>query len=438
MFESIAEALHAELLKSCPPDRAYTLADLKARTLPEPVGLYAADLARKAAAAELKSAHPEHLRWTDNVEDTVATFERHVATSLTNAVVPAEEWEQVLREATGRAIEHTVRPRSGLVSAVFGDSDDTLDQPELIARMSLYHAGLPLRAAVVRALKKGGAQKLDRDQFMSMVDRAHDTITFDFGRTEWHRDLETLVSLLATAGVEGDVPIEVATALLDDVEQTTAAESLRAASLTSVNVQEIVDLLAGPEDEDFTERQIDIFESAPDAETDPGNVPLWRRFQKNLNEPIVSSAKPLSAHMDLSVRPESEKRPAAAAVNGPSTTPRPSSPSEEESQKPLWQKYHAGAEPGDPDVSEREIEFRTLGRDGTRNRDTFIAELFEGDEQTYIEVLHELQHSKSWPQASRVIAESVFKRFQVNIYSDEAVAFTNAVESRFRVKEAGS
>ena len=117
--------------------------------------------------------------------------------------------------------------------------------------------------------------------------------------------------------------------------------------------------------------------------------------------------------------------------------PRPSPSSEEESQKPLWQKYHAGAEPGDSDVSEREIEFRTLGKDGTRNRDTFIAELFEGDEQTYIEVLHELQHSKSWPQASRVIAESVFKRFQVNIYSDEAVAFTNAVESRFRVKEAG-
>lgn len=84
-----------------------------------------------------------------------------------------------------------------------------------------------------------------------------------------------------------------------------------------------------------------------------------------------------------------------------------------------------------------DIEKLILGRDAAHIRDSFVSELFGGDIESYMEVLDRLKDTRDWPEASRVIAENVFKRFQVNIYSEEAVAFTNAVEARFRAQEAG-
>jgi hypothetical protein len=80
------------------------------------------------------------------------------------------------------------------------------------------------------------------------------------------------------------------------------------------------------------------------------------------------------------------------------------------------------------DVLERSV----LGPSGPRNRELFLDELFEGDVDEYAATLQRLLGAPSWAEASKIIAEDVFRKHQVNIYSDPAVLFTDAAELRYR------
>jgi hypothetical protein len=62
----------------------------------------------------------------------------------------------------------------------------------------------------------------------------------------------------------------------------------------------------------------------------------------------------------------------------------------------------------------------------------YVRQLFNGDEAAYRQILKRLRTADSWGEASQIIASDVFRAYKVNIYSDAAVHFTNAVESRFR------
>jgi hypothetical protein len=77
------------------------------------------------------------------------------------------------------------------------------------------------------------------------------------------------------------------------------------------------------------------------------------------------------------------------------------------------------------------LERSVLGDRAARDRDLFVRSLFNGSRDEYEAALDRLSRTQSWSEASRVIANEVFRRHQVNIYSEPAVSFTNAVESRF-------
>lgn len=97
---------------------------------------------------------------------------------------------------------------------------------------------------------------------------------------------------------------------------------------------------------------------------------------------------------------------------------------------PRWQEYRQRK---DKPLSDLErLEFNVLGPRGTPNRALYVQYLFAGQTEAYESTLQRLAQSPDWPAASRVIGEDVFRRFQVNIYSEAAVAFTNQVEARFR------
>ena len=78
------------------------------------------------------------------------------------------------------------------------------------------------------------------------------------------------------------------------------------------------------------------------------------------------------------------------------------------------------------------LEREVLGEPGIQNRDVFIRNLFGGNKAAYETVLKSLHEAHSWAEASKIVAEEVFKKYQVNIYGETAVAFTDAVEKRFR------
>jgi hypothetical protein len=66
------------------------------------------------------------------------------------------------------------------------------------------------------------------------------------------------------------------------------------------------------------------------------------------------------------------------------------------------------------------------------NRSLFVRELFDDSRDAYERVLHRLRDAENWSAATQIIARDVFRAHGVNIYSDAARSFTNAVEARFR------
>ena len=87
----------------------------------------------------------------------------------------------------------------------------------------------------------------------------------------------------------------------------------------------------------------------------------------------------------------------------------------------------ARPEPADLDT----IEYAVLGEIGVDKRDLFVHSLFDRSIEAYERVLRQLYASTNWSEASKIIADDVFRAFQINIYSDPAILFTDAVEARY-------
>lgn len=156
-----------------------------------------------------------------------------------------------------------------------------------------------------------------------------------------------------------------------------------------------------------------------DEEDEP--QPLWKRFAAGHAQP---SPVPLS----------------------PAPPPPPRSRAEAEADaeaRPLWQRFLAGLRaPASPDTPVPQptegdtdhleaLERRVLGPTAARRRRRFVRDLFGGDEAAYAATLARLDAAPSWTEASRIIAEDVFRAHGVDIYAETAVTFTDAVQARF-------
>ncbi|PEN06175.1 hypothetical protein CRI93_10120 [Longimonas halophila] len=78
------------------------------------------------------------------------------------------------------------------------------------------------------------------------------------------------------------------------------------------------------------------------------------------------------------------------------------------------------------------LESDALGDLEAGRRRLFVDQLFDGSTARYAKILSALGDATSWREASQIIAQDVFRRNKINIYSDAAVNFTNAVERRYR------
>lgn len=205
-------------------------------------------------------------------------------------------------------------------------------------------------------------------------------------------------------------------------------------------------------------------EAEPDADE---SVPLWMRFQKSgvkpVSETIASGNGPVK---DASAESPAQNVPGPASgkqeemrygnfsdkdapepvEENPYKSPRPESVSsyaEQFSAKPPPGPYaseHAQPlfkEVPDQPAADRTLspleskEIKVLGP-GANNREMFVEHLFSGSYPEYERLLNRLSDTDTWEEASRIIAEDVFKRFQINIYSPAAILFTESVEEQYR------
>ena len=168
--------------------------------------------------------------------------------------------------------------------------------------------------------------------------------------------------------------------------------------------------------------------------TDDQAIPLWMQFQ---NKPEVPAPKPVSSSpgVEQQARPAPEPQtqyappsPAinpspAAPINGTLPNTAPATEGAKETQPKL-----------DPETMTLEqLEFSVLGLYGTSNRQMFIEHLFEGSSNAYKLTLMRLCTLSTWTMASHLIAEEVFKKNNVNIYSPAAIMFTESIEEQYKL-----
>ncbi len=63
--------------------------------------------------------------------------------------------------------------------------------------------------------------------------------------------------------------------------------------------------------------------------------------------------------------------------------------------------------------------------------DHFIENIFKGKEKKYDKALKEIQDFKEWEKAANYIEKKVFSANKVDMYSEEAVEFTDRLQEYF-------
>ena len=448
----LAEPLHERLLQSFPADRAYTPADWNTDAMPSPVrhyldhyvrhhGKQEADRLRRARTDWVNYDHPE-------VEQAARTF---LNAAEDHTQVPQDQWPETLRTATHRTADYLVRPIPTLTSFVFEDASSAVPVSQTQWRMQFFGPYAYLRDAVQAFADKRNRETLERDAFEQVLRSVDQRMTADFDADRWVRLLDPLFETTLRATDRKEVPLSLLRTFFEEKNAVRIADRLTARELEgdadaanpdtlrrlidavlSEDSPERRDLPASPFDPDLQESteaaraqgaepaspNEGTGEAAPmwkqfeqdiprrstetKTKTDDGSEPLWTQFQKHTSpSPSDTNSGPSSS--------------APASVSTPPSSPPDSTSRSTESSDDL-------------STLEREV----FGPANPPKRDLYVQKLFQGDEDAYRRVLKRLRTTDRWSEASQIIARDAFRAHQVNIYSDAAVHFTNAVEASFK------
>ena len=462
----LADALRRHLLQRFPADRDYPRAALHAPAMPP---LVAAFLER--ALDRWLEIEREQLRsdWFDfdapSVQDAESRFFDVLAQT---ARVPAEAWKPTLGGAVDLVVRFLTTPARALTDALFEGDSDPLPTPEIRRRLKLFAAYLYFPEVAAAYLDKKQPESLDPDKLFDLLDRIDRRIVREYTPEDWLALLEPLFTLARTVPSFDGVPASLLQRFFQAKGYDEIAEALGAHIGSTV-------------DEDTLRRLL-----TPDAGTVPAAEPDRTLGDENGVEiEVVKTAETEEDFQTETVEASEETEPPLAERQAPQEVePQEVNPQEEQELEapspadepvPLWQRY-AGSQAAERDervtdtredeaedapaplwkrfsretaptpaaaasavssapsgpASLATIEGRVLGPTSAGQRMRYVKHLFKGDERAYANVLRALDDAGSWTEASRVIARDVFRPYKVNIYGEHAVAFTDAVEARYR------
>lgn len=451
MASSIVDELFDRLIHTFPPDRSYGPGDVSTHPMPGPVAHFLDQLLQRRLDLEMRNMREATSAWVDADHADVQEAARAFRTALRPHLhVPADEWERVLRRAVQRVTAYLIHPTQTMTDFAFGSEDRERPVPTIRERIHFFAPYPYLREAVDAFIEREGTDTLRRTAFEAMLQRADEQTIADYTTDDWLRLLEPLFNLMELTSLRG-VPVSFLQTFFQSKGASAVVKRLQAASLEqgtmALDRTDLRQLLTGnaarrtaptaasaqspnasPSSQAPSPEAAPSSSSQPAPEPDPssaesnGPTPLWKQFQ---------GAGGLSADASPSKAPEpAPDAPDGAPLwqrfrpAGASATPAPneSAPAESPSASP--------AEP--PTGKLASLERAVLGSRGPSNRERFVRELFNGAQEDYRRTLQRLREAPNWTRASQIIAQDVFRANQVNIYSEPAVLFTNAVEDRFR------
>ena len=483
MPRPLADPLYEHLLDAFPATRAYTRADWDAAAMPDPVAHFLGQLLRHHSRREARRLRRARTKWVNydhpDMETAVRTFFEAVEA---HTQVPADEWEDTLRRATYHATAHLVRPVPVLADFVYAEQQAELRLPEVLWRMTFFGPYAYLREAVQAFAEKRDLDVLGPDRFERFLRRIDERITSGYDADRWLRLLDPLFATARRAAGREQVPVSLLRTFFAEKDRDDVEQRLRAYAdeghghVTPRALHRLIE-------ETETGSASRSSQEAPSPATDPS------ASTPDPGPPEPPSSSPSSSSPPSSAPPSDEEIWGVAGAARPegNDAPEPSADEREDvplwkqfqqgrtdaaagserndgksggdrRQEPLWARFRQGSDErlseavagarnagasgpaasssgssagGQNDELER-LERAVLGRVKPSHRGVYIQQLFGGDETNYRQVLRRLADADSWGEASQLIASDIFRAHKVNIYSDAAVHFTNAVEDRFR------
>ena len=443
---TVADSLFDYLLEAFPAGRSYTPAQFERPPMPPLVANYLARSLEQRLTDDLEQLRTTASDWCDAEATEVEEALRQLSGALArHGRIPAEAWQPLLREAVDQVAAFLVHPAETLTRHVFAHRDGPVPAAVVHRRLAFFDAYPYLHEVVEAYLEQRKLEQIDRNRFNALLVRIDRQMTEDYTPADWVRMLDPLFELAALPpDASGAVPIETLHdffAAKDAAEPVRRLQRARSQGNTALTGDALHDVLEAREEppQPAPSRWAPP-PKPPEPQTPParrktptedGPLPLWKKFQRGDYTP-----EPGTGPSHEPAPPPSPAPPAQAA-------PAPTPPAGQENV-PLWKRFQsplssAGSPAGSPSGSASAapsglpaVERAVLGDRGTRNRDLFVKHLFSGSSDDYERTLRQLSEAPSWTHASQIIAQEVFLRHQVNIYSEPAVAFTDAVEARFR------
>ena len=429
MIHDVSTALTEVLVTAIPTDKALGRADVDAADIPQSIRDYM--LAVMEQQAERVAADINRVRdpWVAESAE-VSRARTALGIAMSRSVhIPASEVESVLNEAAENVMAYLVRPTRTLNRHLLRAEEEEIDVDELQERLHRFTAYPYFAEVLQHYFAEKEVVRVDRSRLGALLPRIDRQMTSDFEPDEWADVLEPLFETLAyIPAFESGVPAQLIQTFFRDKEagrQLAQIESYDAGTI--ITRDEIIDLLSSPK-----RREEAMPLPGPAAPAPRPAAPAPPRPAET--EAPTPSAPQRNPDEPLPLWMQFQKQPVEQASN----------PHADSAPKPIWQQFQAepsapaaAAYPAQHDSPEESrpgldaVERLVLGERGAKHRTMFVRRIFQGSEADYHTSLEALAEAGSWHEASRVIAERIFRRFDVNIYDDAAVTFTNTVEQRF-------
>lgn len=464
MITTIAQALFDRLIDAFPPDRTYGRSDIRRDPMPEAL----ADYLEQVLNMKLRDTLLEHNlqnSWVDlQAAEVQEAHTRFMEVMKRHPAFPAFVWADFLKNACQQTLYLVIQPTASLIDSVFDPLGTPVRVDTMRDRMELYPAKIPYREALEIWLDEQGDEPVGRDRFEEFLCQADQQLASDSSPEDWLRLFDPLVNVLATAGYR-EVPTEFVQAFLQEKGAETMLHRLEQqfGSEESISFDKLEALFTSGAAKSVQSARKAASAPARPAERRQEPQPLWKRFAQDSDEvsstagspapssPVNNSSEPRWKQFRTSFPPEADEEVLEKAVAKERTSAENGAPARietvaqpepsvriftlERSHAVLPQNESVVSDTS-PDKSEAptglsRLEHTVLGERGARNRDLFVQCLFHGKEQAYEAVLQRLESARDWSEASQTIANEVFLKHQVNIYSPPAVTFTEAVEARY-------
>lgn len=465
---SLADALYERLRRSFPPDQAYTAADWTADAMPGPVRHYLTHLLRHHRRQEerhLRRARTDWVRYDHpDMDQATRTYLDRMEDHLR---VPQDQWADTLRMATRRTTEYLVRPVPTLTAFVFEDASAAVPVDHIQWRMRFFGPYDYLRDAVEAFAEKRDRDAFEQDQVERILRRVDERMTADFDADRWLRLLEPLFETAQHANGRKQLPLPVLRTFFEEKHASRILDELalqdREAAVSPHMLRDLLESTvtesapdppeastadappSDPRDASEGDEQASAHAPSDADDADDAATPMWKQFQfeqdpsQRRPEPEdeqTDDSQPLWTQFSTRKSPSGPEYDSTSSSSSPGSTSAPEPPSGSDSPAEAGSPSGSESAPTEPShgptltALEREV----FGDEQTSNRSVYVRELFQGDGDAYRDVLERLRRTGTWSEASQIIASEVFRANQVNIYSDAAVHFTDAVEAGFKEK----